>query len=71
MERLMTAAQVANYAQVNVQTIYRKVRSGDLPHYRIGTALRFKQDEIESAIKGGNYAKKGETGRKCNPVNSF
>ena len=67
----MTAAEVADYTQTNVQTIYRKVRSGDLPHYRIGTAIRFKQDEIETALKGGHYAKKGETGRKCNPVNSF
>ena len=58
MERLMTAAQVADYAQLNVQTIYRKVRSGDLPHYRIGTAIRFKQDEIEMALKGGQNAKK-------------
>jgi len=61
MNRLMTAAQVADYAQLNVQTIYRKVRSGDLPHYRIGTAIRFKQDEIEMALKGGQNAKKGRT----------
>ena len=61
MNRLMTAAEVADYAQVNVQTVYRKVRNGDLPHYRIGTALRFKQDEIETALKGGQNAKKGRT----------
>ena len=53
MNRLMKAAEVAQYAQVNVQTIYRKARSGDLPCYRIGTAIRFKQDEIETAMKGG------------------
>ena len=61
MNRLMTAAEVAKYAQINVQTVYRKVRSGDLPHYRIGTALRFKQDEIDTAMKGGHYAGKSET----------
>ena len=63
MNRLMTAAEVANYAQINVQTVYRKVQSGDLPHYRIGTALRFKQDEIDTAMKGGQNAKKGRTRR--------
>ena len=61
MDRLMRATEVAQYAQVNVQTIYRKARSGDLPCYRIGTAIRFKQEEIDLALKGGNYAKKGET----------
>lgn len=68
MNRLMTAAEVADYTQMNVQTIYRKVRSGDLPHYRIGTALRFKQDEIESAMKGGHYAGKSETRCRSNPA---
>lgn len=68
MTRLMTAAEVAKYAQVNVRTVYRKVRNGDLPHYRIGTAIRFKQEEIEMALRGGNYAKKDETRRMCNPA---
>ena len=68
MTRLMTAAEVANYAQVNVRTVYRKVRSGDLPHYRIGTAIRFKQDEIDTALRGGKNAKKDETRRICNPA---
>ena len=61
MDRLMKAAEVAQYAQINVQTVYRKARNGDLPCYRIGTAIRFKQSEIETAMKGGNYAGKSET----------
>ena len=52
MNRLMTAAQVAEYTQLNIQTIWAKVRSGDLPHYRLGRAIRFKREEIESAMKG-------------------
>lgn len=66
MNRLMTATEVAEYAHCNVHTIYRKVRSGDLPHYRIGTAIRFKQDEIDLAMKGGHYAKNGNTERRSN-----
>ena len=68
MNRLMTATEVADYAQINVRTVYRKVRSGDLPYYKIGTAYRFKQDEIETALKGGQYAKKDETRRLRNPA---
>lgn len=52
----MRATEVAQYAQVNVQTVYRKARNGDLPCYRIGTAIRFKREEIDKALKGGNYA---------------
>lgn len=52
----MRATEVAQYAQVNVQTVYRKARNGDLPCYRIGTAIRFKREEIDKALKGENYA---------------
>ena len=66
MNRLMTAAQVAEYTQLNVQTIWKKARDGDLPCYRIGTAVRFKQDEIDTAMKGGHYAKNDRTECRSN-----
>lgn len=71
MNRLMTAAEVAHYTQVNVRTVYRKVWSGELPHYRVGTALRFKQEEIDGAFKGGKDAKKDRTRCLRNPADTF
>ena len=63
----MTAEEVRRYINVkSVRTIYRKARSGELPCYRIGTAIRFKREEIDAAMKGGNYAGKDETrSRSC------
>ena len=58
MNALMTAAQVASYAQVNVRTVYRKAKGGELPCYRLGTAIRFKKEEVDMAMKGGKNAKK-------------
>ena len=71
MNRLMTTAEAADYAQVSVRTIYRKVWNGELPHYRVGTALRFKQEEIDMALKGGKDAKKGRTRCLRNPADTF
>lgn len=56
--KMMTAAEVAAYVQCNVRTIYRQVQNGALPCYRIGTAIRFKRDEVEQALKGGKECQK-------------
>ena len=58
MKRLMTASEVAEYIKCDVRTVYRYAKNGYLPCYRIGTAIRFKQNEVEEAMKG---AKNGET----------
>lgn len=58
---MMLAREVAEYTRVDVQTIYRKVKSGEIPCYRIGNAIRFKLDEVEMAMKEEKNAKKGRT----------
>ena len=57
----MTAEEVARYINVNVRTVYRKVNSEELPCYRPGRKLRFKKEEIDNAMKGGNNGKKRNT----------
>lgn len=39
------------YMGVNVRTVYRKAKDGTIPCYRIGRAMRFKKEEIETATK--------------------
>jgi len=51
MQRMMTARDVAEYMQIPIQMVYRKTRSGDLPHYRVGRSIRYKLVEIEKALK--------------------
>lgn len=68
MERLMTVAEVAQYVGCCERTIYRKVQSGDIPCYRMGTLIKFKREEVEQAMKGGNNAKKRNTECRSNPA---
>lgn len=57
---MMNAREVASYIGVNVNTVYRKAQSGELPCYRLGTAIRFKLEEIELAMKGEEKCQKKE-----------
>ncbi len=66
MKRMMTAKEVSEYTQIPLQVIYRKTRNGDLPSYRSVRTLRYKQKEIDEAMKGGEYAKKDGTRRRSN-----
>jgi excisionase family DNA binding protein len=44
----MTVQEVADYLRVSRQTIYIMVRAGKLPHFRVGSKVRFKRSEIEA-----------------------
>lgn len=50
---MWTAKQVADYTQVSVRTIYRMKDRGELPYYQTGRCIRFKQEEVDEALKGG------------------
>ena len=63
---LMTARDVARYMRLDVQTVYRKARAGEIPCYRLGKAVRFKQEKIDEFLEGGNYAKKDGTRCRSN-----
>ena len=43
----MTAAEAAKRLHVSPWTIYRLARTGKLPSYRAGSAMRFTLDQIE------------------------
>ena len=51
MYEVMTAEQVASYLQMDEQTIYRKVKRGEIPAVRIGKTLRFKKDLIDGWLR--------------------
>ena len=54
MDKLLTAKELSELTGINQNTIYRLVRSGNIPYYKIGTAIRFNAEEF----------KKGETDEK-------
>ncbi|MFB3882563.1 MAG: helix-turn-helix domain-containing protein [Armatimonadota bacterium] len=47
----MTAEELADYLRLDRQTIYRKFRRGELPGVRIGRAIRFKRDVVDSWLR--------------------
>ena len=51
MYEVMTAGQLAQYLQLDEQTVYRKVKRGEIPAVRIGKTLRFKKDLIDSWLR--------------------
>ena len=51
IQEVMTAGQLAQYLQLDEQTVYRKAKRGQIPSVRIGKTLRFKRDVIDSWLK--------------------
>ena len=58
----MTVDELADYLQLNKQTVYRKVRAGQIPAIRIGKVLRFKKEVIDSWLRQ-NSLRSGRRGR--------
>ena len=45
--RVMTVAELSVYLRVHRSTIYRLLKKGDLPAFRIGSDWRFNVEEID------------------------
>jgi len=48
---IMTAEELAQYLQVDEQTIYRKTRGHEIPAVYIGKVVRFKKDVIDGWLR--------------------
>lgn len=51
MSELMTVDELAQYLCVTPDTVYRKVRTGEIPSIRIGRLLRFSKKTIENWLE--------------------
>jgi excisionase family DNA binding protein len=47
----MTVRDLARYLDCHQGTIYRLVRQGELPAFRLGGSWRFRRDQIDEWIK--------------------
>lgn len=52
VQRLLTAAEVADQLRVSTMTIYRLIRSGELPAVRVGRNYRVRAEELEAYLQG-------------------
>ena len=44
----VTVPEVAEFLRVPRQTIYMMVKNGKIPHFRVGSKVRFKRSDIEA-----------------------
>ena len=49
--RMMTIKEVAEYLSVHEKTIYRLVKSGELPALRVGGQWRFDIKELDALVR--------------------
>jgi len=47
----LTTEEVLQYLQLNLKTVYRLIRSGQLPAVRVGRQWRFRKDDIDHWLK--------------------
>lgn len=52
---VMTVEELAAYLKLDPQTVYRRFRKGKLPGVKIGKAIRFKRDVIDSWLRATSY----------------
>jgi len=44
---VLTVVELADYLHVHASTIYRMIRRGNLPAFKVGSELRFVRDDID------------------------
>ena len=49
-DRAMTVRDVAGYLNVDEQTIYRLVKRGSLPGFKVAGAWRFRQSDLDDWV---------------------
>ena len=47
----MTVRELADYLRVHPTTIYRQLKSRQLPAFKVGSDWRFKQESIEKWVE--------------------
>lgn len=50
-QEVMTVPELAEYLQCNKSTIYRLIKKGQIPAFRVGSDWRFKRDVIEQWLE--------------------
>ncbi len=54
---ILTLKQVAEYLKCHTSTMYRLVKNGGVPHFRLGGDIRFQKSTIDNWIKNNTSVK--------------
>ena len=55
-DEIMTVHRLSAFLHCHSSTIYRLVKEGRIPHFRLGSDLRFRKDSIRAWIIRGSYS---------------
>jgi excisionase family DNA binding protein len=44
----LTVEEIAKYLRVSRQTVYTMIRSGKIPHFKIGNKVRVKRTDLDT-----------------------
>lgn len=50
---VLTVQEVADYLRIDIRTVYRLAKRGDIPCKKIGRQWRFNRDDIKELVTGG------------------
>jgi len=50
---LLTVAEVAEVLRVSTMTVYRLIKAGELPAFRVGKNYRIQESELEAFLAAG------------------
>ncbi|MGO9450940.1 MAG: helix-turn-helix domain-containing protein [Candidatus Binataceae bacterium] len=50
LDPMMMPKEVAEYLHIHWRTLYRLIRRGGIPAFKVGGAYRFRRDEIDKWI---------------------
>ena len=51
MKEILNVQEACALLQIGKPTLYRRVRAGELPHFRLGRVLRFHKASLERWIE--------------------
>ena len=57
---VLTVQEVANYLRIDIRTVYRLAKRGDIPCIKIGRQWRFNREDIKDLVGGGHQKKQRE-----------
>lgn len=56
--KLLSVRDMAKQLDIDIRLLYREIKAGRLPYYRIGRAIRLNIDDIERFRIGGKDERK-------------
>lgn len=61
---ILTVKELADYLKIAEKTAYRFASAGKVPGFKVGSAWRFKKEEIDAWIKCQSEGNTTEQGKK-------